>query len=157
MQNRLTKQKGYTLFEVGIVLLLLALFLQAAWFVSANIYSYVSHTGKMLDSRNEAYRIFTLIKKDLTGSSSFTISSDNSLLTIHRSGGNIEYFLNKNLMTRKLASGDKILSKQIFDDLIWAKEKDGLTVCLSVPYKGYGKAKEKPIRIIENIETGGKK
>jgi len=155
MLNKPNGTKGFTLFEIGIVLLLLALFLQAVWLVTANVYSYVSHTGQALDAKNEAYRVFVLIKKDIRASSGFAISSDNSTLKIYRAGGSIEYYLDKNHMVRKTASGEQILSKQAFNGIIWARDKNILTVCLSVPYKGYGKTRHNPIRIMENIETGG--
>jgi type II secretory pathway component PulJ len=153
MQNR--KIRGYTLFEVGISLMLLALILQAVYLVAGNIYTYVSHTGKTLDSRNEAYRIFAIVKKDIIGSSGISISADNSSLIIRKSGGNVEYYPDNGKLARKTSAGVKFITNQKFEDVIWSKDKETLTVCLSVPYKGFGKKKSKPIRIIENFETGG--
>ncbi|MCD4786412.1 MAG: hypothetical protein K8T10_21515 [Candidatus Eremiobacteraeota bacterium] len=144
---------GFTMIEVVMVLLLVALIIPTIFFLVGNVYKYVAKVSKTVDIRNDAINVFTLVRKDIQHADSVSVDPDNDGVKIYRPGdGIIRYYRESNKIMRSENGEAQVLSKHPLANSAWVKNKDIISVELTFSYRNLNSKKPSKFKIMDNFE-----
>lgn len=152
MNGKYLKNRGFTMIEIMIVVVIIAIFLGGVVAFGASIYKQYIKTSRQAEMKVDVANIRAMIQGDIQRGGKASINPENHGITITKNGKKNVYALKDGAIYRESQGRARKLTRFPVKDAVWTYQHGLVTMNIVYNFRNINKRKLECFKVIKDIE-----